>query len=355
MRQLGIVLASIAVVAGCAGSPAQRGPRAQSPVASAGLAEEQGLLDSVDIAQARKRGHKQLFEWQPLTKEAFERARRERRYVLLNGAAEWCHWCHVMDATTYKDPRIGRVLRERFVAIRVDVDARPDIEERYGDWGWPATILFSPDGEEIGKFRGYLAPEELAEALGDIERMSLGDELDESEPGALSARVETLTWVAERVRFDMSEYYDDREGGWGMRQKAPLGENAEYELRRALEGDANAGARAVFSLGKQRAVMDPVWGGLYQYSTGGRWNEPHFEKLMTVQAPNLEAYALAYQHSRRSDLLDDARDIVRYVDRFLTSPDGTFYTIRTPTSDPTTRRQSSSTVTCTTPRVTPNV
>jgi len=313
-----LVFGALAVA--CSGAAPSQAP-ARAPAAAA----DPRVPDSVNVALARARGQKRLFDWQPLTAAAFERARRERRYVLLHGAAEWCHFCHVMEETTYEDPNIGRVLRDRFVTIRVDVDSRPDIEERYAEWGWPATILFSPDGQEIGKFRGYLPPEELAAALADVERLSLGT-ADAGEPGPSSASVESLPWVAERVRFDMAGYYDAREGGWGMRQKAPLGENAEYELRRALAGDRKALERALFSLEKQRRVLDPVWGGLYQYSTGGTWNEPHYEKLMTVQAPNLEAYALAYRQSRRTDLLHDANAIVAYVDRFLTSPEGTFYT-----------------------------
>jgi uncharacterized protein len=309
-----MVFAALAV--GCAGAVPSQGPaRSKDP----------RVPDSVNVALARARGQKQLFEWQPLSAAAFERAKRERRYVLLHGAAEWCHWCHVMEETTYVDPEVGRVLRDRFVTIRVDVDSRPDIEQRYAEWGWPATILFSPDGEEIGKFRGYLPPEELSAALADVERLSLG-EAEDGEPGPSSASVESLPWVAARVRQDMASYYDAGEGGWGMRQKAPIADNALYELVRGQAGDAKALARALFSLEKQRAVMDPVWGGLYQYSDGGTWDEPHFEKLMTVQAPNLEAYALAHRLSKRADLRRDAEAIVRYVDRFLTSPEGTFYT-----------------------------
>jgi uncharacterized protein len=118
-----LVLLALAVA--CAPAAQSGAPRSAPAAAVARRSAEQQVLDSVDIALARTRGQKRLFEWQPLTKAAFEQARRERRYVLLNSAAEWCHWCHVMDATTYKDPNIGRVLRDRFVTIRVDVDARP--------------------------------------------------------------------------------------------------------------------------------------------------------------------------------------------------------------------------------------
>src|SRR6478609_5624838 len=72
--------------------------------------------------------------WQGWSKETFDRARAEGRYLLVDCAAEWCHWCHVMDDTTYRDPRVMDELEKRFVAVKVDIDARPDLAERYGDW-----------------------------------------------------------------------------------------------------------------------------------------------------------------------------------------------------------------------------
>jgi uncharacterized protein YyaL (SSP411 family) len=288
---------------------------------TAGFAAD--VPDSVNVGKARERGQKQFFPWVSWTDDAFAQAKRERKFILLDCAAEWCHWCHVMDETTYLDPDIGRILSNRFVAIRVDIDARPDLAERYGDWGWPATILFSPDAEEIGKFRGYLAPEELKGALADIEHANPKDAAPAApEP---SAPVDALGWIGVRVTRDMDEWYDPDEGGWGRRQKAALGANVEFELRRAAHGDVNARQRAAFSLENQRALIDPVWGGVYQYSAATNWNEPHFEKLMAYQAANIEAYARGYQATSNETFLADARKIDGYLEAFLTSTNGTFF------------------------------
>ncbi len=279
--------------------------------------------DNVNIAKARERGRQQLFPWVAWSNEAFALAKRERRFILLDCAAEWCHWCHVMDETTYLDPDIGRALSNRFVAIRVDIDARPDLAERYGAWGWPATVIFSPDAEELGKFRGYLAPEELKTALADIERANPKDtNRVAADP---SAPVDALGWIGIRVTRDMDDWYDPREGGWGRQQKAPMGADIEFELRRAAHGDSNALQRAIFSLEKQRALIDPVWGGIYQYSAASQWNEPHFEKLMPYQAANLEAAALAWQVTSNETFLADARKIDSYLENFFTSTNGTFF------------------------------
>ncbi|MFP2930967.1 DUF255 domain-containing protein [Pyxidicoccus sp. 3LG] len=286
-----------------------------------------GTPAHVDIVQARERALEQGFTWETWGPEAFARAKREGRYILVDGAAEWCHWCHVMDETTYRDAEVGRLLRERFVAIRVDVDARPDLAERWVDYGWPATILLTPDAEEVGKYRGYLSPERLLPLLQRVESVTR-EARDSTGVRVLDvpATSALLPWVVARVVLTFDGWYDAREGGWGDFQKLPLGSNTEFEVRRASRGDAAARRRVAFTLERQRAVLDPVWGGVYQYSAAKHWKEPHFEKLMTMQAPNLEAYARAWALTREPALLADARGIARYLETFLGAPDGTFYT-----------------------------
>jgi uncharacterized protein YyaL (SSP411 family) len=286
-----------------------------------------GTPEAVNIARARARGRTRGFEWASWSPETFERAKREKRFILLDGAAEWCHWCHVMDETTYLDPEVGRLLRERFIAVRVDIDERPDIADRYGEWGWPATILFTPEAEEIGKFRGYLPPEELIPILRDIERAAATDAASRTArrgPGDVAPVVAALPWVGARAARDMDAYFDAQQGGWGMRQKAPIGANVEFELLRHGRGDGAALKRAVFTLEQQRAILDPVWGGIYQYSAGRTWKDPHFEKLMTYQAASIEAYARGYAATRDPALLRDAQSIARYITTLLSNKDGGF-------------------------------
>jgi uncharacterized protein YyaL (SSP411 family) len=88
--------------------------------------------------------------WQPWSEAAFDRAKIDRKLVLLDLGAVWCHWCHVMDKETYGNPEIAAYMDEHFVAIHVNQDERPDLANRYEDYGWPATILFTADGTELG-------------------------------------------------------------------------------------------------------------------------------------------------------------------------------------------------------------
>lgn len=304
---------------GCAAPSANEA--AKPPIA--GLVRP-GTPPEVDVARARAAGAKQLFEWLPYEAASFERARREGKLILLDGAASWCHWCHVMDETTYKDAEVGALLRDRFVTIRVDIDQHPDVAERYADYGWPATIILSPESEERGKLRGYVPRDELLAALRDVSR-GAGAKVVEDANANRAATKEELPWVVANVVFQLDDYYDDRLGGWGQRQKAPLGENLEFEARRAQRGDARATSRVLATIEGQRGLLDPVWGGLYQYSDGGSWTAPHFEKLMTYQAANLSAYASAFSATKDRAVRADAQAILGYMTAHLSDERGLFF------------------------------
>lgn len=285
-----------------------------------------GADEREDIAAQRMRGRVQRFAWEGLSPAVLERARTEGKFILLHGAAEWCHWCHVMEETTYRDPQVGALVAARFVAIRVDMDTRPDFAERYSAWGWPATIVLTPDGTEVAKYRGYVEPERMVELLN----QALASTVAPSARAALRAEPrlapEDLGYAAARALLDMDDAYDAELGSWGSRQKLSLPDNVRVELKRAAAGDLAAAARARFTLQQTRALEDPVWGGIYQYSTGGTWQAPHFEKLMVVQAGTLHAQAEAARVLDDVSFLKDAFRTRAYVNRFLRSSAGTFFT-----------------------------
>src|SRR5215470_13162402 len=106
--------------------------------------------------------------WQKWDPTLFDRAAKEQKYILLHMAAVWCHWCHVMEGTTYRDPAIQKVILERFIPVRVDQDADPALSYRYENWGWPATIMLDKDGNEIFKRRGYIPPELFGKLLAAV-------------------------------------------------------------------------------------------------------------------------------------------------------------------------------------------
>jgi len=265
--------------------------------------------------------------WQPWSNDVFDQARRENKFVLLDLEAVWCHWCHVMDETTYRNPQVIALMRSKYIAVRVDQDSRPDLSNRYEDYGWPATVVFAADGSEIVKRQGYIEPKEMISLLKAI--------IADPSPGP-SVRPEVAVKFGDNsllpndLRKELeSRYlaqYDKEHGAWGFDQKFLEWNSAEYALARARMGDQQSEHMARQSLDAQLKLMDPIWGGVYQYSVGGDWNEPHFEKIMATQAGNLRIYSLAYQEWHDPAYLKAAQDIARYLKNFLTSPGGAFYT-----------------------------
>lgn len=265
-------------------------------------------------------------KWRDWDDDLFARAAAEQRFVILDLEAVWCHWCHVMEKTTYADPKVRELLAAKYLPVRVDQDANPDLSNRYGDWGWPATIVFGPDGTEIAKIRGYIEPERMQALLQAI--------IDDPSPGPsvgeafeVKPSVSAFLDKEQRARLtkNFDESYEEKLGGWGANQKYIDADSMDLAISRAEAGDATAIKRARQTLDAAIALIDPVWGGVYQYSEGGSWTRTHFEKIMSFQAQYIRQYSQAYALWKDPKYLDAARNVERYLAAFLTSPDGAFY------------------------------
>lgn len=265
--------------------------------------------------------------WQNHWSEAaFAQAAREHRFVILDLHAVWCHWCHVMDEKTYGDPKVQSLISKRYIAVSVDADSDPDLNSRYGDWGWPATIVLAADGSEIVKRRGFIPPEQMAALLQAI--------IDDPSPGpSVSPAVVIAPGAGSRLapqeRAALVQTYDaiyDREhGGWGDIHKFVDAAAMELAYSRIDAGDAAALRRARQTLDANLRLIDPVWGGVYQYSDEANWMSPHYEKLMAFQADDLRLYSEAYSRWNDPRYLAAAQSLYHYISQFLAAPDGGFY------------------------------
>ena len=264
--------------------------------------------------------------WQPWTPDVFARAKAENRFVLLDLAAVWCHWCHVMEATTYKDDAVTKLLGARYITVRVDQDANPDLSNRYGDWGWPATIVFAPDGSEIVKRQGYMAPPQMASLLqAIIDDPSPGPSVVKT-PEVVPAKSAYLTDEQRKaLKATLADDYDAEHGGWGDGQHYLFTTNTDYLLAQSIAGDRAAEKQARQTLDAALGLFDKEWGGVFQYSEGGAWTTPHYEKVMQYQATYLRHYSTAYAHFRQPEYLAAAKSIGHYLSAYLKSPEGAFY------------------------------
>jgi uncharacterized protein YyaL (SSP411 family) len=264
--------------------------------------------------------------WSGWNDDVFARAKAEKRFVILDLEAVWCHWCHVMDQMTYADPKVQALVNAKYLPVRVDQDSDPALSTRYGDWGWPATIVLASDGTEIAKLRGYIEPERMASLLQAI--------IDDPSPGpsvneAVAITPATTSSIPKADLDDMlqtyTESFDADHAGWGGPYKYIDADSMDYAMARAEAGDKTAAANARQTCDAAQSLIDPVWGGAYQYSVGGVWTSPHFEKIMSFQAQYLRQYSQAYALWHDEKYLKTATALETYLTGFLMSPDGAFY------------------------------
>jgi len=278
------------------------------------------------VAQAAPAVTSPPIVWHAWSEDVFVAARAQKRFVLLDLEAIWCHWCHVMDETTYQDHDVVRLIDAQYLAVRVDQDADPALAVRYQDYGWPATIVLAADGSEIVKRRGYLPPAAMASMLAAIIKdPSPGPSV--AAPQSVQPAHSAILAAATRQALVTSylESYDTQYAGWGSVQKFIDADSLEYALAHAKREPQQA-AMARATLNAALALIDPVWGGVYQYSDERDWKSPHFEKIMSFQTQYIRLYADAYRVLGDPAYLKAAQAIDGYVENFLTSPQGTVYT-----------------------------
>jgi len=268
----------------------------------------------------------QPIAWQAWSPDVFKQAGEQHKFVLLDLGTQWCHWCHVMDVQTYADPTVEKLIAEKYIPVRVDADGHPDLSDRYEDYGWPATVVFNADKGEIVKRQGYLEPKEMASMLQAI--------IDDPTPGPSVRAEKSIEYTSDsqltpQLRDELLERYtstyDWQNGAWGHGQKFMDWHCEEWAMREAPGNPADA-RMARQTLDEQLHLLDPAWGGVYQYSTDGDWQHPHFEKIMQVQAENLLIYSLAWAQWHEPRYRSAAEAIHGYLMHFLLGPDGAFYT-----------------------------
>jgi uncharacterized protein YyaL (SSP411 family) len=268
--------------------------------------------------------------WKPWSPEAFEAARAADKPILLSISAVWCHWCHVMDESTYSDQRVIELVNEQYVPIRVDNDVRPDVNQRYNMGGWPTTAFLTPQGD-ILTGATYLPPEQMAGALAKVSSYYRQNKPEivanvlegrQRAGAAVAASAGALDeGLVDRVLGNVENAYDPTYGGFGTAPKFPqtdaiclLAEQSVVKSEpRLLEMASHTLARMAGG-----GTYDHVEGGFFRYSTTQDWSVPHFEKMLEDHAGLLSALALTGQ----AEILDDA---VRYLDTVLRDPDTGLY------------------------------
>ena len=243
--------------------------------------------------------------WHSWSKEAFDEARTSGRPILLSISAVWCHWCHVMDETTYSHPSVIDLINRDYVPVRVDNDVRPDINQRYNMGGWPTTAFLTASGD-ILTGATYLPPDQMASALVRIAGYYRNSQ-SEIASRVLEARKRAASGVArsagelrpglvDEILEAVKNAYDPEYGGFGGAPKFPQTEALLLLLEQStLRSDGELRRMAVNTLERMYGggTYDHVEGGFFRYSTTQDWSVPHFEKMLEDHAGLVHALALA--------------------------------------------------------------
>ena len=263
--------------------------------------------------------------WRPWSAGAFEEARLTSRPILLSISAVWCHWCHVMDETTYSHAGIIDLINRDYVPVRVDNDVRPDINQRYNMGGWPSTAFLTSSGD-ILTGATYLPPDQMADALTKIagyyrtNQAEIATRVLEARQRAGSAIARSAgsldDGLVDSVLDAVTSAYDRQYGGFGNAPKFPQTDAILLLLDESqLRSDPQLREMAVHTLEQMSGggTYDHVDGGFFRYSTTQDWSVPHFEKMLEDHAGLVSSLALAGM-----DVVLDAT--AGYLDRVLRDP-----------------------------------
>jgi len=295
----------------------------------------------------------QPIEWMEWGEEAFAKAERENKPVLLDIGAVWCHWCHVMDRESYENPVTAEIINEHYVAVKVDRDERPDVDTRYqaavsaisGQGGWPLTAFLTSEGKPF--FGGtYFPPDdrygrpgfprvlltmaeayaqkrdEVTETAGSVMRAIEHNESFSGRGGALN------DVLVDKLLDSAIRQLDERNGGFGSQPKFPHPAAIDLLIDAAGRGNSRAQVVAETTLKRMASggIYDQLAGGFHRYSVDERWIVPHFEKMAYDNSELLKNYAHAYATFGNEEYARVAKDILRWMDEWLSDRErGGFY------------------------------
>ena len=291
-------------------------------------------------------------DWYPWSNEAFERANQANKPIFLSIGYSSCHWCHVMEQESFSDERVGRLMNEAFINIKVDREERPDIDAIYmkvcqiltGAGGWPLTIIMTPDKKPFyattyipkDNLQGRLGLTEFIPKIVEIWKTRQSEIIESSEQivGALNeAHPESTNRPmsansCEVAYRQLNRAFDLRFGGFGKSPKFPTPHHLIFLLRywhRTGEKEALEIVEKTLTAMRAGGIYDQLGWGFHRYSTDAEWLVPHFEKMLYDQALMVMAYIEAYQATGQREYHIIARAIIEYMFGGLGDEGGGFY------------------------------
>jgi uncharacterized protein YyaL (SSP411 family) len=287
--------------------------------------------------------------WHPWGQEALDKARRENKLIIVSIGYAACHWCHVMEHESFENEEVAKFMNEHFVAIKVDREERPDIDQVYmnavqlidGRGGWPLNCITLPDGRPI--YGGtYFRRDQWMDMLSKVLDF-VKEHPDKAEQQALALtegvqtgeRIYLNTREAEFSINDLDKIFstwrtnlDDAQGGHKGAPKFPLPVGYQFLLHyNYLTQNKEALKALTLTLHKMAdgGIYDQIGGGFARYSVDAYWKAPHFEKMLYDNAQLISLYSSAYQQSKDPDYETIVSETLGFIERELSSDEGGFY------------------------------
>jgi hypothetical protein len=287
--------------------------------------------------------------WYPWGEEALEKAKKENKLIVVSVGYAACHWCHVMEHESFEDSTVAKFMNDNFVAIKVDREERPDIDQVYmnaiqlltGRGGWPLNCIALPDGRPL--YGGTYFPKEswldmLSQVLNFVKE---NPERAEEQAKALTEGIrgsEIIQLASKETEFkkeDLLKLFsnwkpniDYKEGGQDRAPKFPLPIGYQYLLNHyTLTRDKDALKAVEVTLYKMAhgGIYDQIGGGFARYSTDELWKVPHFEKMLYDNSQLVSLYAKAFQQTKNPLYQNVIEETLTFIERELADKNGGFY------------------------------
>jgi uncharacterized protein YyaL (SSP411 family) len=288
-------------------------------------------------------------DWYPWGAEALQKARNENKLIIVSIGYSACHWCHVMEHESFEDEQVAALMNEHFVCIKVDREERPDVDQIYmsavqlmtNRGGWPLNCICLPDQRPIygGTYYPKLDWMNILMSLADFYTNRPDEAVDYAVRLTEGVQqFESVDLVTEQPDYapddlhtivkNWRKYLDATEGGTGRAPKFPMPNNWLFLMRYAhLFNDEGIAGLTRLTLHKMAfgGIYDHIGGGFARYSVDGRWQVPHFEKMLYDNAQLVGLYAEAYVWNSDPLYKSIVAETVTFIQRELTAPNGGFY------------------------------
>ncbi len=285
--------------------------------------------------------------WYPWGEEAFAAAKAQNKPIFLSIGYSTCYWCHVMERECFEDQEVADWLNDSFIAIKVDREERPDVDEIYmtalqlmtrGRGGWPISLFLEPNSLKPIWGATYLSKQDFIDFMKTTKKVWNSDQqkvLDRADEVAkviisrLTSLQEPVALVPESIKEGASyllSRFDAERGGFSGRPKFPMPIYSDYLMETSwANSQVQKAVKKTLDSMFMGGMYDQVGGGFHRYSTDAKWLVPHFEKMLYDNGQLVSTYAKAYELTGDPTYAKVVEETLEYVERELSAPDGGFF------------------------------